>query len=58
MDDLAPRTPVRWIAPLAIALLTVAAFAPALHGGFVFWDDDRNFLTNPYYRGLGWTQAR
>ena len=58
MDDLAPRSPARWIAPLAIALLTLAAFAPALDGGFVLWDDDRNFLHNPYYRGLGWTSAR
>jgi protein O-mannosyl-transferase len=49
---------IPWIAPLAIALLTVAVFAPALGYGFVLWDDDRNFLTNPYYRGLGWAQVR
>jgi Flp pilus assembly protein TadD len=24
----------------------------------VQWDDDRNLLTNPHYRGLGWTQLR
>jgi protein O-mannosyl-transferase len=58
VEDFAPRAPIRWIAPLAIALLTVAAFAPALGYGFVLWDDDRNFLTNPYYRGLGWAQVR
>jgi len=57
VEDLAPRAPIRWIAPFAIALLTVAVFAPALGYGFVLWDDDRNFLTNPYYRGLGWLQV-
>ena len=57
MDDLAPRAPARWIAPLAIAVLTIVVFAPALNGGFVLWDDDRNFLNNPYYRGLGLAQA-
>lgn len=34
------------------------AFLPALDNGFVKWDDDVNFLLNPYYRGLGWTQIR
>jgi protein O-mannosyl-transferase len=49
---------VRRIAPFAIAALTVAVFAPALHYGFILWDDDRNLLTNPFYRGLGWAQIR
>lgn len=34
-------------------MLTVVAFAPALRNGFVSWDDDKNFLANPHYRGLG-----
>jgi Flp pilus assembly protein TadD len=42
--------------PLAIALVTCAAFLPALRAGFVTWDDDYNFLSNPHYRGLGWSQ--
>jgi protein O-mannosyl-transferase len=33
-------------------------FSPALQYGFILWDDDRNLLTNPYYRGLGWAQIR
>jgi len=33
-------------------------FSPALQYGFILWDDDRNFLTNPGYRGLGWAQVR
>ena len=44
--------------PLLVALLAFAAFLPALENGFVNWDDDKNFLENPHYRGLGWTQLR
>lgn len=29
---------------------------PALWAGFVTWDDDYNFLSNPHYRGLGRSQ--
>jgi len=49
---------VRRIAPFAIAAVTFAVFAPALQYGFILWDDDRNLLTNPSYRGLGWAQLR
>src|SRR5438445_6572706 len=49
---------VRWLAPLLIALVNFAAFLPALQNEFVDWDDQRNFLENPHYRGLGWTQLR
>jgi len=44
--------------PLVVALVAVAAFLPALDAGFVDWDDDRNFLENPSYRGLGWAELR
>jgi len=47
-----------WIAGAFIALLTAAVFLPALGDGFVNWDDEENFLANPHYRGLGWTQIR
>jgi hypothetical protein len=40
------------VAPLALALVTLAVFAPALSNGFV-WDDAANIVTNPHYRGLG-----
>jgi len=50
--------PARRIAPFAIAAIAVAVFAPALQYGFILWDDDRNFLNNPAYRGLGWAQVR
>src|SRR5213083_525509 len=49
---------VRWLAPLLVALFTLAAFLPALQNQFVDWDDAANFLDNPHYRGLGWTHLR
>jgi len=48
----------RWLMPLFIVLLTVAAFLPVLENGFVDWDDKGNFLENHNYRGLGWQQLR
>ena len=47
-----------WLAPLLVALITIAVFVPALKAGFVTWDDDRNFLTNQSYRGLDATHLR
>src|SRR5947199_64071 len=49
---------VRWLAPLLVALFTLAAFLPALQNQFVNWDDKDNFLDSPHYRGLGWTHLR
>jgi len=46
----------RWGAAV-VALLTTVTFLPALRNEFVGgFDDAKNFLTNPHYRGLGWTQ--
>jgi protein O-mannosyl-transferase len=54
--------PRRWISsfvvPAALALATFVVFLPALKAGFVNWDDDVNFLVNPYYRGLGAAQLQ
>jgi hypothetical protein len=41
-----------------LALLTLSAFAPALQGDFVNWDDRRLLVDNPAYRGLGGAQLR
>jgi tetratricopeptide (TPR) repeat protein len=41
-----------------LAAVIFLVFSPSLRNGFVKWDDDVNFLFNPYYRGLGWTQLR
>ena len=51
-------TLARWLIPVLILLLTVASFFPTLQNGFVNWDDDKNLLENPYYRGLGWKELR
>jgi len=45
-----------WLVPLVIFALTVLVFLPSLQSGFVNWDDDRNFVENRRYRGLGWEQ--
>jgi Flp pilus assembly protein TadD len=39
-------------------LVTFAAFVPVLGADFVDWDDNRNFLENPYYRGLSGEHLR
>jgi tetratricopeptide (TPR) repeat protein len=44
-----------WLAvPLVLAVML--AFYPVLANSFVNWDDDRNFIHNPHFRGLGWAQ--
>lgn len=52
------RTPPRWALAAAVAVLSFLAFAPALGGDFVNWDDEVNFVHNPNYRGLGPAQLR
>jgi protein O-mannosyl-transferase len=51
------RLPAWWVA-VALAGLAVLAFAPVAANGFVDWDDDSNFVDNPYFRGLGWRQVQ
>ena len=48
-----PQRWVSWLIPVLIVLVTSAAFLPALQNQFLRWDDHKNFLGNPYYRGLG-----
>ncbi|HEX3446819.1 MAG TPA: hypothetical protein VHS97_01120, partial [Isosphaeraceae bacterium] len=45
-----------WLVPIPLVLVVMTAFFPALNNGFVNWDDDKNFLDNPYYRGIGAAQ--
>ena len=47
-----------WLAPALVVAASTAAFLPALGNGFVNWDDLQNFVDNPAFRGLGWTQLR
>jgi protein O-mannosyl-transferase len=48
----------QWGIPILIVVLTVIAFYPGLQNGFVNWDDDRNIVENPFYRGLHWTNIQ
>ncbi len=47
-----------WLVAIPLALFVIAAFIPILNNGFVTWDDDKNFLDNPFYRGLGLAQVK
>lgn len=50
-----PTRPVDWLhlgALLLLLLAVPAAFQPALSADWVNWDDQRNFLENPCFRGL------
>lgn len=41
-----------------VAVITLAVFLPSIRNGWVNWDDARNFLDNPQFRGLGWANIR
>jgi len=41
-----------------VFLIALVPFLPGLDGQFLNWDDDLNFLTNPHFRGLGWSNLR
>jgi hypothetical protein len=41
-----------------VFVIALAPFLPGLDGQFLTWDDDLNFLTNPHFRGLGWSNLR
>src|SRR5437667_98915 len=43
---------IQWHVPVLVALVTFTAFWPALQNQFVDWDDSKNFVDNPQYRGL------
>ena len=44
--------------PIIVVVMTIAAFYPALQNKFVNWDDYKNIVENPHYRGLGWANIR
>lgn len=56
MDATAAEKWIRRLAPPLTAALTFAVFLPALHNGFVNWDDFDNLVGNQRYRGLGLEQ--
>src|SRR6266404_8331652 len=47
-----------WGPGLFVAIVTIFTFLSVLRNDFVSWDDIDNFLKNPNYRGLGWTNIR
>ena len=48
----------RYLVPVCVALVALVSFLPATRGEFLSWDDEQNFVSNPYFRGLGGTQLR
>ncbi len=44
------RAPARFV---LVAFVVFCLYLPSLRNGFVDWDDDKNFLNNLAYRGLG-----
>ncbi|HEX2501007.1 MAG TPA: BTAD domain-containing putative transcriptional regulator [Methylomirabilota bacterium] len=56
--SLRPGVRAAGLIPVALAAVPLIAFLPILGNGFVDWDDTRNLLDNPHYRGLGWAQLR
>ncbi len=44
--------------PVALAIVALVVFLPALGGQFLDWDDQINLVDNETYRGLGWPQLR
>jgi tetratricopeptide (TPR) repeat protein len=54
-----PKTALRrFLLPAAIFAIAFVPFLPGLSGEWLNWDDDVNFLTNPNFRGLGWSNLR
>lgn len=54
-----PCSRVVWVlAGIGVAAAAVLPFLPALHGEFLNWDDEENFVRNQGFRGLGWAQLR
>jgi tetratricopeptide (TPR) repeat protein len=57
--DLPPVRPLHVIGGLVVVMLGVlVVFWPAVHNQFVDWDDTSNFINNPDYRGLAWSNLR
>lgn len=56
-EDLKTKAVIR-LFPILIFALTIVAFLPGLQNEFLTWDDKVNFIDNPNYRGLGWSQLQ
>ncbi len=49
LPKLAPAPQRRWIAPLLLTIVTLAALAPVCASEFVMWDDNLNVTKNPSF---------
>ena len=58
LDASRPGLRAAGLIPVALAAATSVAFLSILGNEFVDWDDTRNLLENPSYRGLGLAQLR
>jgi len=47
-----------WSIPIAVVILSCAAFLPVVKNDFVNWDDPVNVLDNRAYRGLSWSHLQ
>ena len=47
-----------WGIPIAVVVLSCAAFLPVLKNDFVNWDDPVNVLDNRAFRGLSWAHLQ
>lgn len=52
------RGAMRFAAPALVFLIATACFLPAMRNGFVKWDDNGNFLTNPDYQTCNWAAVK
>src|SRR5919108_29795 len=50
------QPPSVWIPSAIVTVVTCMTFLPVLGNQFVNWDDYENLISNPSYRGLGWSQ--
>jgi Flp pilus assembly protein TadD len=48
----------RACAPVLVTVVTFLVFLPSLNNQFVNWDDTVNFVKNPDYRGLAWSNLK
>lgn len=44
-----------WHGGLLVFAAAFVLFLPTVRFGFLHWDDELNFLSNPHYRGLSWS---
>jgi Tfp pilus assembly protein PilF len=54
----APARVSHFLLPALVFVIALVTFLPGLNGQFLNWDDDLNFLRNPNFRGLGWSNLR